>query len=168
MDFKRLYEEIVTRIEQNPEVELRGTSVDRAPFADINVNLYVAPYNQICEVSKLNKILYSLKPEGLEPTQSLEASINDKFHFLQFGILGFQVEIGQKRVLNPIINTSEDLLKAIDDNSVIQRGVYTAGIRVWVVPDKKLVYQNCNGVFVINGISCSLYELNDTPSVGGK
>lgn len=159
-DFRTLYEGIVARINQHPEVELRGTALDRGPFADINVDLYVAPYDTIGDASRLNEILYSLKPENIDPVQSIDASVNNEFYFLRFGILGFKVEIGEKRKLRSTIMTPDALLEAIDDNSVIERGVYTAGIRLWVVPDKKFVYQNCNGIFVVDGISCGLYELD--------
>ena len=150
-NFRTLYEGIVSRIEQHPKVELRGTSLDRGPFADINVNLYAVPYNPTPDASKLNEMLYKLKPEDVEPTESLEATVNDEFHFLSYGILGFRVNIGRRMSLRHTISTAENLLEATDDGTAIEEGIYTTGIRLFVVPHEKLVYQNSNGVWVVHG-----------------
>lgn len=158
--FRELYGAITARIKQHPEVELIGTAVDGRPFADINLHLYVAPYQQVHDPKKLNAILSELIPDNAKPIKAIDARVDyDNKDTLHVGLLEFQVEIGEKRELNPLLMTSEDLLTAIDNNNVIEKGAYTAGLLLWIVPDKKLVYQNINEVWVVEKHSWSLQEL---------
>ena len=167
--FRELYEGIVDRIEQHPEVELRGQFVDHSPFADVNVNLYVVPHNMIRDASKLNEILHSLTPEGIEPTRRMDAFVQDKFHVLSFGVLGFEVEIGQKTTLKTYTGMMpEELLRAIDESSAIEKGVYKAGIRLKIFPHKKFVFQNANGIWVSEKYSCGFFELNELEKKDNK
>lgn len=159
--FKKLYDGIIARVTEHPEVELKGQFVDHSPFADVNVNLYVVPYNMIRDASKLNEILHDLTPEGIEPTKRMDAYVQEQFHVLCFGVLGFEVEIGEKRDLKTYTGMEpEELFKVIDEGHAIKRGVYKGGIKLEVFPHKKFVFQNANGIWVPEKYSCGFYELD--------
>lgn len=160
--FIELYRGIAARIEQHPEVELRGQSVNHGHFADVNIDMYVTPYRLIREASKLNEILQVITPEGTEPTQRMDAFVPEGFPVLNFGVLGFKAEIGEKRTLESYTGmASEELLKKIGESSIITKGVYAAGIRLHIFPHKKFVFQNQNGVWVSEKYSCGFYELDE-------
>lgn len=160
--FRELYEGIVSHIEQHPEVELRGESVDHGPFADVNLNLYVVPYQMIRDALRLNEILHNLAPEGINPTEKMDAFVSDGFPVLNFGALGFKMEIGEKRTLKSYTGMPhEELLKKIEEENIIKLGVYTAGIRLKIFPHKKFVFQNINGQWVPEKYSCDFYELDE-------
>lgn len=168
--FRELYEGIVTRIEKHPEVELRGQFVEHSnAFADVNVNLYVVPYHMIRDASELNEILHSLTPEGIEPTRRMDAFVQEEFHVLSFGVLGFEVEIGQKTTLKTYTGMMpEELLKVVDEGNAIEKGVYKAGIILKIFPHQKFVFQNTNGIWVPEKYSCGFYELDELENIDKK
>lgn len=167
---RELYEGIVARIEQHPEVELRGQFVEHSnSFADVNVNLYVVPYHMIRDASKLNEILHSLTPEEIEPTRRMDAFVQEEFHVLSFGVLGFEVEIGQKTTLKTYTGMKpEELLRVIDEGNAIEKGVCKAEIRLKIFPHQKFVFQNANGIWVPEKYSCGFYELDELEKTDKK
>ncbi len=139
--FSELYNRIASHLEHHPEIVIIGKKTEEGTYSNFTIDYYVAPHQEIVELDKLNRLLQSLQPEGLTPSDTLEFKFATTIskEAISLGAIGYKMSIGEKRLMKKLDCSARALdttIHSIDEGSLIETSQYTAGFRIRLFPSK--------------------------------